>query len=229
MKLALFDLDFTLLPLDSGMAFLGHLVATGALPAEAQAHYLQTCIGYVDGREDIAAVHRACIGPLATHAPERLAQWQAGFAQAIAAEIPPAAHECVQRHLAAGDLCAIVTATSRIVAEPVARAFGIVHLVATEPARRDGRPTGEIDGEPCHREHKPAHVERWLASLGQPRLADFSHSVFYSDAYGDLPLLQAVTEPVAVDPDERLARHALESGWTTAKFSIAPRKPTNSA
>jgi phosphoserine phosphatase len=112
-------------------------------------------------------------------------------------------------------VCAVVTATERLVAEPFARAFGIEHLVATEGVMVDGRPTGEIDGLPCFREHKLTRVQQWLAGLSDAHdtIAAFDESFFYSDSINDLPLLQAVTRPVAVRPDERLRAHALVAGW----------------
>jgi HAD superfamily hydrolase (TIGR01490 family) len=123
----------------------------------------------------------------------------------------------VQRHLDAGDLCAIVTATTRFVAEPFARLFGVPHLVATEPATAAGLPdgplTGEIAGLPCYQEHKRDRVEQWLTQLGSARLGDFEQSWFYSDSASDLPLLEVVTHPVAVRPDERLHARAVHAGW----------------
>jgi len=126
----------------------------------------------------------------------------------------------VRRHLDAGDVCAVVTATTRLVAEPCAHAFGLVHVVATEAATVDGTPDGALSGEiaglPCFREHKPTRVRQWLAQQrpgDAAELGAFEQSWFYSDSASDLPLLQAVSHPVAVRPDERLRRHALEAGW----------------
>ena len=91
-------------------------------------------------------------------------------------------------------------------------AFGIEHLIATQPEMRDGRFTGRVAGTPCFREGKLVCLEQWLARLGQ-RLVDFEESVFYSDSHNDLPLLERVTRPVAVDPDEALAAVAARRGW----------------
>src|SRR5205085_11911482 len=114
------------------------------------------------------------------------------------------------------DLCAIVTATTELISGPIARLFGVEHLVATRPATVGGVQgaafTGEIDGEPCYRQHKVSRVHQWLAEAGRS-LAGFERSWFYSDAIGDLPLLEAVSDPVAVGPDERLRAHALRAGW----------------
>jgi HAD superfamily hydrolase (TIGR01490 family) len=215
LKLALFDLDHTLIPFDSGMAWTRFLVRQGALDEEAEARYLDFCHQYVAGTLDIRAMVRASLLPLAAFEPEQLAQWRQRFEQEVAAQLPIAMRELVTRHLDRGDLCAVVTATERLVAEPFARAFCIAHLVATEGVMVDGRPTGEIAGLPCFREHKLTRVQQWLARLsGAPdTIAAFDESFFYSDSINDLPLLEAVTHPVAVRPDERLRVYARAAQW----------------
>ena len=214
MRLALFDLDHTLIAFDSGMAWSQFLIARGVLPAAAEAVYLAYCEAYVAGTLDIHAMHRANVAPLARFTVDEIAQWCAEFGDVIAARASPVMLERVARHRDAGDLCAIVTATPRFVAEPFARRFGISHLLATEPARTGGRYSGEIEGEPCFRAHKISHVQRWLAASGRS-VASFDASFFYSDSASDLPLLEAVTDPVAVRPDERLRQHAEAAGWPT--------------
>lgn len=213
MRLALFDLDHTLIPFDSGMAWTRHLVALGALEAEAEQRYLGYCHQYVAGTLDIHAMHRAVVAPLAGFEPVQLHAWREDFARRMAGRLSPAMREAVARHLAQGDTCAIVTATSRLVAEPFARACGIEHLVATEPVMVEGRPAGDIEGLPCYREHKVTRVAAWLAGLGAPPLERTSRSWFYSDSISDLPLLQRVTDPVAVRPDARLRELCSERGW----------------
>ena len=232
MNLALFDLDHTLIPFDSGMAWTRFLVAAGALPPGAEHDYLAHCQQYVAGTLDIHAMHRASVGPLARFPRALLAQWGREFETVVAPLIPPAMRTLVLRHQDAGDLCAIVTATSRFIAEPIARLFGVGHLVATEPATlngaADGALSGEIAGLPCFREYKPARVAAWLASLAPGELglgpttltltlpatlATFGRSWFYSDSASDLPLLCAVSDPVAVQPDARLRAHAQAAGW----------------
>jgi HAD superfamily hydrolase (TIGR01490 family) len=131
----------------------------------------------------------------------------------IAPMIGAPAQALVRNHLERGALCAIVTATNSFVTAPIARAFGITHLIATEPESRDGRFTGRVAGTPCFREGKIARVDAWLAGLGRP-LADFEESAFYSDSHNDLPLLERVSRPVAVDPDPQLAAHAARRGWS---------------
>jgi HAD superfamily hydrolase (TIGR01490 family) len=220
MKLALFDLDHTLIPFDSGMAWTEFLVSAGALPADATQRYLGFCHQYVAGTLDIHAMHRASVAPLARFPRPLLDQWGREFELRLAPRLPAAMRALVQQHQDAGDLCAIVTATTRFIAEPLGRLFGIDQVLATEPATADGSPlgalTGEIAGLPCYREHKLTHVQRWLAERQPPLaggLAAFERSCFYSDSASDLPLLQAVTDPVAVRPDERLRKHALREGW----------------
>lgn len=214
MNLALFDLDHTLIPYDSGMAWTRFLVGRGALPADAEARYLAYCHQYVAGTLDIHAMHRASVAPLAAVEPAQLDAWLLDFERTMATSLPAPMLELVARHRDAGDRCALVTATTRFIAEPYARAFGIEHVVATEPQRIGGRLSGEIDGLPCFREHKPTRVRAWLTAGPAPQALElFDRSWFYSDSASDLPLLQAVTHPVAVRPDARLREHALRHGW----------------
>ena len=216
MKLALFDLDHTLIPFDSGMAWTRFLVREGALDDGAEARYLGFCQQYVAGTLDIHAMVRANLLPLVAFEPAQVKQWRLRFEREIAEQLPNDAMRArVAHHLDSGDLCAVVTATERLVAEPFARAFGIEHLVATEGVMVDGRPTGEIDGLPCFREHKLTRVQQWLAGLSAApnTIVGFDESFFYSDSINDLPLLEAVTHPVAVRPDERLRAHAEKAGW----------------
>jgi phosphoserine phosphatase len=106
----------------------------------------------------------------------------------------------------------VVTATNSFVTGPIAREFGVPHLVATEPEQVAGRFTGRVAGTPCFREGKIRRVDDWLAGQGR-KLPDFPRSCFYSDSHNDLPLLELVTHPVAVDPDPKLAAVARARGW----------------
>jgi len=214
MNLTLFDLDNTLLACDSDYEWGQFLVDRGVLDrgkyeAQNAAFYEQYKAGTLDIHEFLGFALR----PLAEHMPEDLDRWHAEF---MAARIRPAmgapAKALVQRHLAAGDLCAVVTATNSFVTGPIAREFGVPHLVATEPERSAGRFTGRVAGVPCFREGKIVRVEEWLAKEGH-RLQDFQQSIFYSDSLNDLPLLERVTRPVAVDPDPQLAAVARARGW----------------
>lgn len=212
MRLALFDLDHTLVPFDTGMAWTQFLIARGRLDPGFEAYYLGQCQRYVDGTLDIHALHRTMVGTLADQPRATLNAWLDEFEAAMAARLPAPARALVAGHRAAGDVCVLVTATTHFLAERLARGFGIEHVLATVAEERDGRFTGEIDGLPCFREHKVERVEAWLAAQGRT-LATVEHAVFYSDSASDLPLLRAVHEPVAVRPDARLQAIAQARGW----------------
>ena len=214
MRLALFDLDNTLLAGDSDYEWGQFLVDHGVLEREVyeaqnRTYYEQ----YVAGTLDIHEYLGFALRPLAEHAAGDLERWHAEFMRLrIRPMITPAARALVRRHLDAGDLCAVVTATNSFVTAPIAREFGIAELIATEPEQRNGEFSGSVTGIPCFREGKVARLEEWLTGRGAS-LASFSESWFYSDSLNDLPLLERVTHPVAVDPDPTLRAHAQRSGW----------------
>ena len=214
MKLALFDLDNTLLSCDSDYEWGQFLVDRGVLErgayeAQNAAYYEQYKAGTLDIHEFLGFALR----PLARHTPEELDRWHADFmATRIRPAITPRATGLVRGHRDAGDLCAVITATNSFVTGPIAREFGVPHLIATEPERVDGRFTGRVAGVPCFREGKIERLEAWLAAEGRA-LRDFDASTFYSDSHNDLPLLERVTQPVAVDPDEKLGAEARRRGW----------------
>jgi len=221
MNLTLFDLDNTLLACDSDYEWGQFLVDRGVLDrgeyeAQNAAFYEQYKAGTLDIHEFLGFALRQ----LAEHAPQDLERWHAEFMDArIRPAMGPAARALVRRHLDAGDLCAVVTATNSFVTGPIAREFGVPHLVATEPERVDGRFTGRVTGTPCFREGKIVRVDAWLAAQGR-RLRDFAQSAFYSDSHNDLPLLELVTQPVAVDADEKLAAVARARGWPAVSLRI---------
>jgi HAD superfamily hydrolase (TIGR01490 family) len=226
MNLALFDLDNTLLAGDSDYEWGRFLVDQGILDAahyEAQnrEYYDQ----YVAGTLDIHEFLGFALRPLAAHEPADLARWHAQFLrERILPMIGEPARALVDRHRDAGDLCAIVTATNSFVTGPIARQFGVEHLIATEPESVDGRFTGRVAGVPCFRDGKIDRVVDWLARLAL-RLESFAESTFYSDSHNDLPLLARVTRPVAVDPDEQLEAEARRRGWRVISLRqpAAPR------
>ena len=161
-------------------------------------------------------MHRATVAPLSVHPLARIEAWAREFEAEMAPQLPGSMQALVSRHREAGDLCAVVTATTHFIAEPFARLFGIPHVVATEAQVEGGHYTGEIAGEPCYRAHKVSRVQAWLAGLVPPRpggLQSYEQSWFYSDSRSDLPLLQAVSHPVAVRPDPSLREQALRLGW----------------
>ncbi len=214
MRLVLFDLDNTLLTGDSDYEWGQFLVDRGVLDRDAyeaqnRAYYEQ----YVHGTLDIHEYLGFALRPLAEHSPQQLERWHAEFMRdRIVPMITPAARALVRRHVGEGDLCAIITATNSFVTAPIAREFGVAHLIATEPECRNGRFTGRVAGTPCFREGKLKRLDEWLAERGR-RAEDFDESVFYSDSHNDLPLLRRVTRPVAVDPDAPLAAEAARRGW----------------
>jgi HAD superfamily hydrolase (TIGR01490 family) len=216
MRLALFDLDNTLLDGDSDYEWGQFLVDAGVVDrAEYEAQNRVYYEQYVAGTLDIHEYLGFALRPLARHSPEELNRWHAQFmGERIVPMIRPGARALVREHLERDDLCAVVTATNSFVTAPIAREFGIAHLIATEPESRDGRFTGRVRGIPCFREGKVRRVEDWLRAEGR-RLEDFAQSSFYSDSHNDLPLLERVTRPVAVDPDEALAAEAARRGWAT--------------
>ena len=210
-KLALFDLDNTLLEGDSDVSWAQFLIEEGVLhPEEYHAKNLWFAERYKDGTLDIHEFLAFQLAPLAQHPRERLDAWHEDFMQRkIRPIIRERAVEALQGH--PGALRAIVTATNRFITAPIARELGVEHLVATEVEEIDGCFTGRPSGTPCFREGKIARVDEWLAGLGH-RFGDFE-SWFYSDSLNDLPLLERVDHPVAVDPDPTLAARARERGW----------------
>ena len=212
MKLALFDLDNTLLAGDSDFEWAQFLIEQGVLDREVyearnQAFYDQ----YKAGTLDIFEFLDFQLKPLSRHPRAQLEAWHREFMQRkILPIVRDSARELVERHR--GDLRAVITATNSFVTAPIAREFGIEHLIATEPEQRDGEFTGQVTDVPCFREGKVDRLERWLEEQGRT-LDAFEQSWFYSDSLNDLPLLQRVTHPVAVDPDETLRSHAQARGW----------------
>jgi HAD superfamily hydrolase (TIGR01490 family) len=214
-RLALFDLDHTLLPLDSDYQWAVFMAKSGRAgdPAEALRRNEELMDRYNAGELTAEQAAEFMLGLLAAHPPHLLAAWHEEFMQKI---IRPAmtqrAIELVQQHLAAGDLCAVVTATNSFVTAPIARAFGVPTLIATDPEYIAGRYTGKILGTPSFKQGKVVRVNHWLAGQRQ-RLEDFDASYFYSDSINDLPLLEVVTHPIVTNPSESLLAVAQQRNW----------------
>lgn len=215
MRLALFDLDGTLLPGDSDHAFGEFLVSLGWADGDEyrrrnDAFFRQ----YQDGVLDIAEYVDFCTTPWRGRNAGELAALQQRFAEQVARPmLRPSAQALVRRHQEAGDRVAIVTATNDFVTRPIATLFGVDTLIATELARDEaGSVTGAIEGVPSFRGGKIDRVRQWLAATGD-QLADFERSTFYSDSLNDLPLLEHVSHPVATNPGPALERVARERGW----------------
>lgn len=212
--LALFDLDHTLLQGDSDVLWCDFLIARGLL--DATRFGARNAAMERDYRAGTVGTQAFCDFYVSTLAGRSVAEWQplreAFLAEAIAPRLPAAAHALVRRHQAAGDRVVLSTATNRVITELTAAHLGIEHLIATEcETAPDGRLSGRTLGQVNMREGKPLRLAGWLQRRGE-RLADFT-SRFYSDSLNDLPLLEQVDQPVAVDPEPRLAAIAAERGW----------------
>lgn len=219
-RLALFDLDGTLIPTDSDHAFGELVVALGW--ADALLHRQRNDAFFADyqaGTLDIHAYVEFATAPWRDRSANELAQATARFVrEAMQPLVQAIALQLVRQHQQAGDLVAIVTATNDFVARPVAALFGIGELIATDLQRNaQGRVTGLIEGVPCFRKGKISRVNSWLAERGHT-LADFEQSFFYSDSTNDLPLLEQVTHPVATNPGPALERTARARGWPVLKL-----------
>jgi HAD superfamily hydrolase (TIGR01490 family) len=213
-SLALFDLDHTLLPIDSDYEWGSFLVRIGILNPEHQAQenerfYRQ----YQDGTLNMVEYLDFALRPLASRPRVEVEGWHARYMnEVVRPQIRPEAIELVQLHQAAGHLCAVVTATNSFVTRPIAAALGVSNLIATEVEEIDGAYTGRPKGIPSFREGKIHRLEQWLTELGTS-LDQFERSWFYSDSMNDMPLLKRVTNPVATNPDPRLAAVAKQVGW----------------
>lgn len=214
MKLTLFDLDNTLLNGDSDFEWSQFLIRIGVIDRELfEVKNLEFYEQYKAGTLDIAEFLDFQLKPLSRHARKTLDMWHAQFMQeSVLPMITPQARKVVNAHLAAGDVCVIITATNSFVTGPIAREFGIEHLIATEPEHRDGEFTGRVNGVPSFREGKITRLMQWLDAR-QWSLQSFAQTTFYSDSLNDLPLLQQVTHPVATNPDATLRAHAEQQGW----------------
>jgi len=211
MALAIFDLDNTLLDGDSDYLWGRFLASRGIVDGdryerENERFYRE----YQDGTLDIDEFLRFSLEPLRSHPRALMERLRAEF---MREQIEPimlaAARDLVSAHRSAGDTLLIITATNAFVTAPIAAAFGIHHLIATLPAEEQGRFTGEVAGIPAFRDGKVRRLDQWLDEQG----GDLSGSSFYSDSHNDLPLLERVERPVAVDPDPRLRATAETRGW----------------
>ena len=214
-RLALFDLDHTLLPLDSDYQWADFLARTGRAgdPEVARARNEELMQRYNAGNLTAQEAAEFMLGLLAAHDPHELAHWHEDFMrEVIRPRMTAQAIDLVRKHLSAGDLCAIVTATNSFVTAPIARAFGVPHLIATDPQYVAGRYTGKIHGTPSFQQGKVIRVNDWLANMGL-NLGQFEQSHFYSDSINDLPLLETVTHPVVTNPSKALHDLAQQRQW----------------
>jgi HAD superfamily hydrolase (TIGR01490 family) len=213
-KLALFDLDNTLLKGDSDFEWSQFLIRIGVLDRELfEARNLEFYEHYKAGTLDIHEFLDFQLKPLSRHSRKTLDEWHLRFmSEQVSGMISQPARDLVNRHLSQGDVCVIITATNSFVTTPIAREFGIENLIATEPEHVDGEFTGNVADVPCFREGKITRLNSWLDARGWT-LDSFADSTFYSDSLNDLPLLCAVKHPVATNPDDTLRRHAEQHRW----------------
>ncbi|MHB1609214.1 histidinol-phosphatase [Acidiferrobacter thiooxydans] len=211
MALALFDLDNTLLAGDSDYSWGRFLVSAGAVDGPRYEHAnAQFYEAYKAGTLDIAEFLAFALEPLRRLPRPQLFAWRARFIEeCVRPMIKPWVAPLLQSYRAQGATLALVTATNDFVTAPIAEILDIPHLVATVAEQRDGRFTGRPHGIPCFREGKVMRVRSWMADHG----LTFTDSVFYSDSHNDLPLLEAVSRAIAVDPDPVLLATATERGW----------------
>ena len=211
MALAIFDLDNTLLSGDSDYLWGVYLADNGIVDrAHYEAENARFFEDYKAGRLDIYEFLAFSLRPLADNQPADLERWRSEFLRKIIDPLISApARDLVERHRERGDTPMIITATNSFVTRPIAERFGIRHLIATEPHRENGRFTGRVEGEPSFREGKVTRLRQWLDGTGN----DLEGSYFYSDSHNDLPLLELVDHPVAVDPDDQLKMVAEARRW----------------
>ena len=231
MTLAIFDLDNTLLRGDSDYAWGEFLIDRGVVDKtsyerENERYYKE----YTDGTLDIHRFLTFVLQPLTRLDRAALDALHNDYMQTkIQPMITPAAHKLIQEHRDQGHRPLIMSATNSFITRPIARAFGVDDLLATEPEEVDGRFTGRVAGTPCYRDGKVTRLKAWLREHSEPcsgagkvqwvkewvtrHALSLDDSWFYSDSHNDLPLLELVDHPVAVNPDDRLRRQADTKGW----------------
>ena len=216
MALALFDLDNTLLAGDSDYLWGCFLSEKGLVDKDLyeQAN-LRFYEQYKQGTLDIHEFLNFALTPLAENDFEQLQTLHAEFMASSIREIMTKTGQTrIEQHREQGDTIVIITATNSFVTGPIAEAFGVDHLIATEPEIVDGQYTGKVAGTPCFQHGKITKLNEWLEQTGK----DLDGSYFYSDSHNDLPLLEQVAHPVAVDPDDQLKTIAQDKGWKIETF-----------
>ncbi len=211
MSLAIFDLDNTLICDDSDHLWGQFLVEKKLVDS---AHYARINTQFYDdycrGELNINEYLTFALSFLAEHPLEQLLQWREVFInEKIRPLVLPAAVTLVEKHRSNGDTLLVITATNRFVTEPIVKLFGIPHMLASEPELINGRYTGRFINEPCYQQGKVIRLAQWLDDNN----LDLKGSTFYSDSHNDIPLLEKVAHPVAVDPDDKLTQHANTQHW----------------
>lgn len=216
MPLALFDLDNTLLAGDSDYLWGCLLVKKGLVDEDIYEQANQRFYeDYKNGELDIHEFLAFALTPLAENKADDLRAMHEEFMKSIIRPIMNlAGQNKIEEHRTKGDHPVIITATNSFVTSPIANAFGINDLIATEPEIVNGSYTGKVAGTPCFREGKITKLNDWLKQSGM----NLEDSYFYSDSHNDLPLLEQVTHPVAVDPDDTLRGIAEKRNWEIISF-----------
>lgn len=211
MSLAIFDLDNTLLGGDSDYLWGQFLVEQGLVDGEHYERENQRFYNdYEAGTLDIYAYQAFMLRPLTLHPLAEMLVWRERFMEEkIQPILLPKADALLHQRRENGDTLLIITATNRFITEPIADLLAVPNLLATEPECVDGRYTGRPRGIPCFQHGKVERLSEWLNTTGH----DLTDSWFYSDSHNDLPLLDRVVHPVAVDPDAALAEYARQRGW----------------
>lgn len=220
MNLALFDLDHTLIPLDSDYEWGQFMVRIGAVdPVDFGKRNAEFYAQYQTGTMDPVEYLHFAFGNMARFPRTQLTTWREQFMhEVIRPAVRIAALDLVKKHQDAGDLVAIITATNRFVTAPIAKLFSIEHLIAAEPELTDsGELTGKPVGIPPYGPGKIVNAQAWLAKMDKS-LGSFECSYFYSDSQNDIPLMSLVTHPVATNPNAKLTAHAQAQGWPILKL-----------
>lgn len=214
MNLALFDLDNTILAGDSDYNWSRFLIQEGYLDGAIHAEKNEKFYAdYKAGTLDIFAFVEFQFKPLARNPRTVLNQLLKKYVEeVIKPMITEKARALVKRHQEEGDLIIVITATNSFITKPIAELFGIENLIGTDPEEKEGEFTGKVSGLPSFKEGKVTRLEAWLKGKNLS-LASFEQSYFYSDSHNDLPLMQKVTHPVAVDSDDILSEYAKSKGW----------------
>ncbi len=215
--LAIFDLDNTLLAGDSDYLWGRFLVERGLVDGDFYERENQRFFDeYNAGTLDIYEFLAFSLKPLAEHDMAALSALHDVFMEKkIKPIITTESRQLVEQHRNKDHTLLIITATNRFITEPIAQEFGIKHLLATEPEQQHGRYTGKVSGVPCFQDGKVKRLEEWLTT----NRSNLASSWFYSDSHNDLPLLELVTHPVAVNPDETLEAHAEAKQWPIIKLA----------
>lgn len=215
MRAAFFDMDNTLLRVDTGMSWTKFLYKRGELPPKMVAKAVYWSTLYKLAILDMEAVFsKLCLDLRGDSEAEMIAKCDVWYRDHVEREIAPAARVAVEHHRRAGHLVVLATGSTCYAARPVARGANIDHVLSSELEVEGGAFTGRASAL-CFGHHKVALAEAWAAKHG----VDLAASYFYSDSYNDLPMLSRVGTAIAVNPDARLARHAKRHGWALQRWS----------